>query len=313
MAANVETMMYVREKPWHGLGTRVEEAPTSADALRLAGLDWTVDRHDVHLPTGAVIPNYKANVRSSDRSVLGVVSDQYKIVQNADAFAFTDALIGGDVPVRYDTAGSLRGGRKIWLLAKLPDTEIVGDKTEPYLCFSNTHDGSGAIRVCMTPVRVVCNNTLNIALNGAKRAWSVRHTGDIQAKLHEARMCLDMANKYMDKLAVYADHLANKTVKDEEIAKILNEMFPVTEESTDREKQNAEKARTEYMVCYFAPDIAKFKGTAWGALNAMSDMVGHNAPRRQTANYWENNWGRIMDGHAMMDKMASLLAGVGAR
>ena len=313
MAANVESMMYVREKPWHGLGTRVEEAPTSADALRLAGLDWTVDRHDVHLPTGAVIPNYKANVRSSDGSVLGVVSDQYKIVQNADAFAFTDALIGGEVPVRYDTAGSLRGGRKIWLLAKLPDTEIVGDKTEPYLCFSNTHDGSGAIRVCMTPVRVVCNNTLNIALNGAKRSWSVRHTGDIQAKLHEARMCLDMANKYMDKLAVYADHLANKTVKDEEIAKILDEMFPVTEESTDREKQNAEKARTEYMVCYFAPDIAKFKGTAWGALNAMSDMVGHNAPRRQTANYWENNWGRIMDGHAMMDKMASLLAGVGAK
>lgn len=309
MAANVETMMYVREKPWHGLGTRVEEAPTSADALRLAGLDWTVDRHDVHLPTGAVIPNYKANVRSSDGSVLGVVSDQYKIVQNVDAFAFTDALIGGDVPVRYDTAGSLRGGRKIWLLAKLPDTEIVGDKTEPYLCFSNTHDGSGAIRVCMTPVRVVCNNTLNIALNGAKRSWSVRHTGDIQAKLHEARMCLDMANKYMDRLGEYADQMANKSVTDEQIAKILDEMFPVSEESSDREKKNAEKARTEYMICYFAPDIAKFRGTAWGALNAMSDMVGHNAPRRQTANYRENNWGRIMDGHAMMDKMASLLVG----
>ena len=312
MSANVETMMYVREKPWHGLGTRVEEAPTSVDALRLAGLDWTVERHDVHLPTGAIIPNYKANVRSNDGSVLGVVSDQYKIVQNADAFAFTDALIGGETPVRYDTAGSLRGGRKIWLLAKLPDTEIVGDKTEPYLCFSNTHDGSGAIRVCMTPVRVVCNNTLNIAMNGAKRAWSVRHTGDIQAKLHEARMCLDMANKYMDKLAVYADQMANRSVTDEQIAKILDEMFPATEDMSDREKRNAEKARTEYMVCYFAPDILKFKGTAWGALNAMSDMVGHNAPRRQTANYRENNWGRIMDGHAMMDKMASLLAGVNA-
>lgn len=313
MSANVETMMYVREKPWHGLGTRVEEAPTSVDALRLAGLDWTVERHDVHLPTGAIIPNYKANVRSNDGSVPGVVSDQYKIVQNADAFAFTDALIGGETPVRYDTAGSLRGGRKIWLLAKLPDTEIVGDKTEPYLCFSNTHDGSGAIRVCMTPVRVVCNNTLNIALNGAKRSWSVRHTGDIQAKLHEARMCLDMANKYMDRLGEYADQLANQTVKDEEIAKILDEMFPVTEDSSDREKKNAEKARTEYMICYFAPDIAKFKGTAWGALNAMSDMVGHNAPRRQTANYRENNWGRIMDGHAMLDKMASLLVGASAK
>ena len=250
-------------------------------------------------------------MRSSDGAVLGVVTDRYKIVQNVEAFAFTDSLIDGEV--HYETAGSLQGGKKIWLLAKLPDTEIVGDKTEPYLCFSNTHDGSGAIRVCMTPIRVVCNNTLNIALSGARRAWSVRHTGDIQTKLHEARMCLDMANKYMDKLAVYADQLANKTVKDEEIAKILDEMFPVTEESSAREKRNAEKARTEYMICYFAPDIAKFKGTAWGALNAMSDMVGHNAPRRQTANYWENNWGRIMDGHAMMDKMASLLVGAGAK
>ena len=193
------------------------------------------------------------------------------------------------------------------MLAKLPDTEIVGDKTEPYLCFSNTHDGSGAIRVCMTPIRVVCNNTLNFALGTAKRAWSVRHTGDIQAKLHEARMCLDMANKYMDHLAVYADQMANTTVTDDKIKAILEEMFPIAEDASDREKRNVKAVRDEYMICYFAPDILKFKGTAWGALNAMSDMVSHNAPRRQTANYRENNWGRIMDGHAMMDKMVSLL------
>ena len=126
-------------------------------------------------------------------------------------------------------------------------------------------------------------------------------------------MCLDMANKYMDKLAVYADQMANKTVTDEQIAKILDEMFPATEDMSEREKRNATKAREEYMICYFAPDILKFKGTAWGALNAMSDMVGHTAPRRMTSNYQENNWGRIMDGHAMMDKMSSLLAGVSAR
>lgn len=79
----------------------------------------------------------------------------------------------------------LLDGKKIWLLAKLPDSEICGDKTEPYVCFSNTHDGSGAVRVCMTPVRVVCNNTLNLALNTAQRAWSVRHVGDISTKLVE--------------------------------------------------------------------------------------------------------------------------------
>jgi phage/plasmid-like protein (TIGR03299 family) len=306
MAAEVESMMYVREKPWHGLGTMVETAPTSADALKLAGLDWRVDQRNIQVCGGAKIPNYKANVRDSDGRVLGVVTDRYKTVQNTEAFDFTDELIGGG-DVRYESAGSLLGGKKIWLLAKLPDTEILGDKTEPFLCFSNTHDGSGAIRVCMTPVRVVCNNTLNLALHSAKRAWSVRHTGDIQSKLHDARVCLEMANRYMEDLSEYADRLANTSVTDERIKEILDELFPVTDDSSEREKRNMETMKTEYMVCMLAPDILKFKNTAWGAINAMSDMVTHNAPRRQTKAYWENNWGRVMDGHILMDKMASML------
>lgn len=306
MPALVESMMYVREKPWHGLGTRVEEAPTSSDALRMAGLDWNVVQRNIQVCGGAKIQNYKANVRDSDGAVLGVVSERYKIVQNAEAFEFTDSLIGGDV--RYETAGSLNGGRKIWLLAKLPETEIVGDKTEPYLCFTNTHDGSGAIRVCMTPIRIVCNNTLNLALCSARRAWSVRHTGDMASKMHEARVCLEMACAYMDELGQTADRLANTTVSRDKLGEILDEMFPITEDSTDREKQNIQKLKDDYMVCYFAPDIMKFRGTAWGAVNAMSDMISHNAPRRKTANYRENNWGRIMDGHAMLDKFVSLVA-----
>lgn len=306
MPALVESMMYVREKPWHGLGTRVEEAPTSTDALRMAGLDWSVVQRNIQVCGGAKIKNYKANIRDSDGTVLGVVSDRYKIVQNAEAFEFTDSLIGGEV--RYETAGSLNGGRKIWLLARLPETEIAGDKTEPYICFTNTHDGSGAIRVCMTPIRVVCNNTLNLALGSARRAWSVRHTGDMASKMHEARVCLEMASAYMNDLSQTADRLANTTVTHDRLREILDEMFPVTEDSTDREKQNIQKLKNEYMVCYFAPDILKFRGTAWGAVNVMSDMISHNAPRRKTANYRENNWGRIMDGHAMLDKFVSLVA-----
>lgn len=305
MAALVENMMYVREKPWHGLGTRVDEAPTSAEALRLAGLDWTVEQRNIQICGGAKISNFKANVRSTDGRILGVVTERYKIVQNSEAFEFTDSLIGGEV--RYETAGSLNDGKKIWLLARLPETEIVGDKTEPYLCFSNTHDGSGAIRVCMTPIRVVCNNTLNLALDGAKRAWSVRHTGDMQSKMHEARICLEMASNYMDGLRRTAYRMANTTVTRDKLYKILDELFPVDEDSTDREKRSMQKLRNDYMICYFAPDILKFRGTAWGAVNAMSDMLSHNAPRRKTENYRENNWGRIMDGHAMLDKMTSLL------
>ena len=305
MAALVESMVYTREKPWHGLGTKVEEAPTSADALRLAGLDWRVEQKNIQLCGGSKVPGYKANVRSTDGKVLGVVSDRYRIVQNADAFEFTDSIIGGDV--RYETAGSLNGGKKIWLLAKLPETEIAGDKTEPYLCFSNTHDGSGAVRVCMTPIRVVCNNTLNLALDSAKRAWSVRHTGSLQSKMHEARSCLRIANRYMGALAEKADRMANTTITRDRLNRILDELFPVDEHTTEREKQNIKKLRDEYMVCYFAPDLVKFQDTAWGAYNAMSDMITHNAPLRKTENYRENNWGRLMDGHVMMDKMAALL------
>ena len=305
MAALVESMVYTREKPWHGLGPKVEEAPTSADALRLAGLDWRVEQKNIQLCGGSKVPGYKANVRSTDGKVLGVVSDRYRIVQNADAFEFTDSIIGGDV--RYETAGSLNGGKKIWLLAKLPETEIAGDRTEPYLCFSNTHDGSGAVRVCMTPIRVVCNNTLNLALDSAKRAWSVRHTGSLQSKMHEARACLRMANRYMGALAEKADRMANTTITRDQLNRILDELFPVDEHTTEREKQNIKKLRDEYMVCYFAPDLVKFRDTAWGAYNAMSDMITHNAPLRKTENYRENNWGRLMDGHVMMDKMTALL------
>ena len=130
MAANVETMFSVREKPWHGLGTIVAEAPASADALRLAGLDWSVVQEPIYTSFGGRVDGYKANVRSSDRKVLGVVSDRYKVVQNVDAFSFTDELLGKGV--RYETAGSLMGGRKVWLLARLPREYIIaGERISP--------------------------------------------------------------------------------------------------------------------------------------------------------------------------------------
>lgn len=303
MAHKIESLYYTREKPWHGLGTRVEEAPTSADALRLAGLDWKVEAKPVFTETGEVIQNYKANTRDSDGAVLGLVSDRYTICQNDEAFAFTDALVGGG-NVRYETAGSLSGGRRIWLLAKMPNAELAGDEVEPYMCFTNTHDGSGAIRVCMTPVRVVCNNTLNFALRTAKRSWSTKHTGKVTERIVEAEHALELAGKYMDGLAEYADRMANTPLRVDQIRSILDELFPATEEDSERVQETARRIKNEYMVCYFMPDLEKFRGTAWGALNAMADMVDHNAPKRQTQNYAENNWARIIDGHYLVDAMA---------
>ena len=185
MAANVETMFSVREKPWHGLGTVIANAPTSEEALRLAGLDWNVYQTDLVTDSGLAVLGYKANVRDSDDSVLGIVTDRYKIVQNHEAFQFTDALLGAGV--RYETAGSLQDGKKTWILAKMPNEYIVsGDQISPYLVFFNSHDGSGSIRCAITPIRVVCQNTLNLALSTAKRSWSAVHTQSVNDKMHEA-------------------------------------------------------------------------------------------------------------------------------
>jgi len=306
MSANVETMMYVREVPWHGLGTRVEVAPTSREALELAGLDWTIDSMPIFDAMGNEIKGYKANTRSTDKSVMGIVSSKYQIVQNSEAFDFTDNLVGEGIT--YETAGSLRGGRQIWLLGKMPERYIAGDKFEPYICFCNTHDGTGAVRACMTPVRVVCNNTLNMALEGAKRAWSTPHRGNVQAKLEEARQTLELADKYLVKLDEEADRLANAKMTEGEMHDVLDKMFVLPDEATDRQKKTAQDAKDQIIICTLRPDVAQFLNTKWGFLNAVSDYVGHSDPARRTKNFEENRWGNIIGGHWLLDKAMSLVA-----
>ena len=315
MAHNVETMFSAgRQKPWHYAETSevtklIQEAPTSKDALRYAGLDWEVLQTPVYMESGIEIPNYKANVRSTDNACLGIVTNRYQIVQNTEAFEFTDAIVGEteNGVVTYETAGSLCGGRKIWLLAKMPVQKVLDDDVEPYMFFSNSHDGSGAIKVGMTPIRIVCNNTLNMALAGAKRSWSTKHVGDMQSKLEEAKMCLSMADQYMKNLDIEADRLANATLYKEQIDEILDEMFPIDDKDTERKKQNVQSVKDNFYVAYFMPDILKFGESAWRAVNAMSDMVTHSTPKRNTASYEENRWGKIMDGHVMMDQFVQLV------
>ena len=309
MAANVENMFYVRNVPWHGLGTKVEEAPTSADALHLAGLGWCVEQTPVYTDAGIVIPGYKANRRDTDKAILGIVSDRYKIVQNHEAFEFTDAIVGEteDGVVKYETAGSLCGGKKIWLLAKMPTKKVLDDDIEPYMCFTNSHDGTGAIRIAMTPIRVVCQNTLNMALNTAKRQWSTKHMGNMQSKLEEAKLCLQLASEYMINLDEEADRLANATLYEEQIAEILEAMFPVDDNASDRKKNNIVQFKDAYWRAYNMPDIAKFKDSAWKAVNAMSDVVTHSTPKRNTSTYNENRWSKIIDGHAIFDQFCNVV------
>lgn len=307
MAANVETMFYTREKPWHGLGTRVEEAPTSSDALRLSGLDWQVIQAPIYTNMKEKVEGYKVNLRDTDRQVLGVVTDRYKIIQNREAFAFTDELLGAGV--RYETAGSLQNGKKVWLLARLPREFIIsGERISPYLIFSNTHDGSGAVRVAITPVRVVCNNTLNLALNTAKRSWSMIHTGDIKFKIQEAKDTLFMADKYMENLGQEFEKLRKQKMTDQQVKEYIDMLLPIEREASIIQIKNIRKLREDMKRRYYdAPDLKDIGNNAYRFINAVADFATHSEPLRRTANYQENLFMRTMDGNPMIDKAYQLV------
>lgn len=302
MAANVESMFYVRETPWHGLGTKVMEAPSSHDALVYAGLNWKVLQEPIYTEAEELIDGYKANVRDMDRKVLGVVTDRYKVIQNEEAFAFTDALLGEGV--RYETAGSLQGGKKVWMLAHLPHEYIIsGERISPYLLFSNTHDGSGAIKVALTPIRVVCNNTLNLALSGAKRSWSMIHTGNVQGKMQEARDTLFLAGKYMDSLGKEFETLRMKKLTDKQVLDYMEILLPVEDGSTPQQVRNMKRLQEDMKLRYFeAPDLQDVGKNAYRFVNAVSDFATHAEPLRKTANYRENLFARTMEGNPLIDK-----------
>ena len=308
MAANVETVISAREVPWHGLGRIVSEAPDSKEALELAGLDWEVIQKDIITVDGYnLIPGFKANVRSTDDKVLGIVTDRYKVVQNKEAFEFSDLLLGEGV--KYETAGSLQGGRRVWMLARLPHQYIInGEEITPYMVFTNSHNGSGAIRVAITPVRVVCSNTLNLALSSAKRCWSCNHVGDINGKLEDARNTLLYAGKYMSELGKSIEQLNQVKLNDAKIIEFINELIPESDNATFQQKRNILKLREDMKARYFhAPDLQGVGKNGYRFINAVSDFATHAKPLRERANYRDNLFAKTIDGHPMIDKAYQMI------
>ena len=307
MSANVESMFCVREMPWHGLGTRVMEAPNSKEALRLAGLDWKVIQEPLITGAGDMVEGYKANVRDTDNQVLGVVGDRYRIVQNEEAFAFTDELLG--YGVRYETAGSLQNGRKVWMLAHLPHEYIIaGEHISPYLLFSNSHDGSGAIKIAITPIRVVCNNTLNLALSTAKRSWSAIHTEGIRDKMNEAKHTLGLAGKYMEELGKEFEILRGKKLSDRQVNEYIEILLPIEESGSSQQIRNMKRLQEDMKMRYFdAPDLKDVGNNAYRFINAVSDFATHAEPLRKTKNYQENLFARTVDGNPLIDKAYQMM------
>lgn len=328
MAANVETMFYVGKTPWHGQGVEIKNAPTSEDAIRMAGLDWDVIPMPIYDGNGRELKGYKVNQRSSDGKNLGVVTDRYKVVQNREAFAFTDALLGEGV--KYETAGSLASGKRVWMLARMENTTLCEENIDPYLVFTNSHDGTGAIRVAISPIRVVCQNTLNLALSEASRHWSCAHKGDIQSKLDEARYTLANASHYMEALEEEFGELKLKRISESQVRNMTEKLLQIEFESLynktiktgkivdfkealsqQRSEEKLNKKRTEILNIYFdKPDLRETEHTAFRFVNAVSDYATHTNDHNQTRNYQENLFMKTVDGHPLIDTSYQLALAV---
>jgi phage/plasmid-like protein (TIGR03299 family) len=278
-------MFYAGTVPWHRLGTRVEEAVTGAEAIKLAGLDWKVEqrpllcdlRADGAVPTE--IPDRVANVRSDTGTYLGTVGKTYCPVQNRVLFDFADALL--QEGARFETAGALKDGRRVWALARLGENIKVGegDQIERYLCLANGHDGSLAFRVFLTGTRVVCANTLRAAMPNrfgkGHQAISLRHTTNVMQAVKEARKVLGIVTEQYGRVAELWRKLRGVTASEGAVSDYFAHLFPVDDKTERTEKRTKERIADLEWNFRRGRGAERAGQTWWGAYNAVTEHLSH--------------------------------------
>lgn len=274
--------MYANNPAWHGLGTIFDvdgnQAPDSEEAMRLAHLDWKVDLQPIHLRDGSLIPDHFATVRDDTKTTLGIVGTRYAVQQNAESFRFLDSLLQDGI-MRYESAMALRGGRTVVLLARMPSVDVIaeGDSTLRYVLFSTSHDGSGSICALPTSVRVVCANTLRVAL-ASDRGVRIRHSGDLSEKLQDARTYLSQFDQSFTDFRDKARVLATRRFSAEQARDYIATLFPVPDKkASDRIKSNSEQ-KVQAVRDAFRNErnnLASIEGTWWSLFNSVTETIDH--------------------------------------
>jgi len=284
--------IFVTGQPaWHGLGTVIDKAATSAEAITLAGLDWHVQQWPVFASDpiseeNISAPAYVANVRSDTKAVLGVVGEGYHVFQNKQAIDFFDAIVA-DKLAMFETAGAIKGGRKVWMLARIPKEYRAGsdDLIKPYVLLVNTHDGSMALRMIPTSVRVVCQNTLNLALNnaGSSEGIAIRHRPSLGERVKEAREKLGIIVARFDQFDEEMHAMLAKELTGKQVKSYFAGLLP--EPPTERGKKNRENALVTIHTNFESGEtnnLPGMRGTAWAAYNAVSQWADHQRQFRGT-------------------------------
>lgn len=293
------SMAYFGDTSWHGLGQKLDNPATAAEAIQAAGLDFNVDLKSLKTNDDLPVPQRKGVVRSDTNEVLGVVGNSYVPIQNAEAFQFLDTVVAGG-ELRYHTAGALGRGERIWMLAILPGHIRVNntdDITEKFLLLSNSHDASSALRVYFTPIRVVCANTLGAAERKSRgQGVSIVHKGDLGAKVRESQKILGLAGRFYDDVQIGVNRLANYQPSRQQLDQYFQELYP---DPLEGNKTRAANVRQELFRLFEegkGQDIPGIKHTAFAAFNAVTEYVDHMRPARgrndedRRSRRLESNW-----------------------
>lgn len=278
-------MAYANGIPWHGLGTQVEGLMTSKEALEKAHLEWMVTKQLVYqkMLDGSFrpIPSKYATVRSDNELPLGVVGEKYQVLDNVDAFAFFDEIVQEGLAM-YETCGSMKGGRVIWILAKLPNHVKIGEGDEviPYLLLTNTHDGSGSVKIMPTFIRVVCNNTLQMALGDGRKKrsiYNIRHTKNMFNKVDDAREAIGLINEDFEQTKEFYQNLMNVELTSEQIETYFIEAAKLSYNDDGELTTRSQNILTKLIqnMSHETNLVGDMKNTAWAAYNAFTFWVDH--------------------------------------
>ena len=291
----VEMFSAGREPVWHKLGQRTDTAVTSTTAIRMAGLDWNVTENELALVDASKdqsITSHKAIIRCDNKAVLGIVGKRYTPLQNEEAFQWLDSLVGEHLAI-YETAGSLHGGKVVWMMIRLPQelrVENTEDISHPYLLLCNSHDGSRALRVLNTTVRVVCNNTLTWALGrGEGKGLAIRHTESIKYRIQEARRTLGIARHRFEKTQQQMNALNRRQLTEKELVQYFQVVWPDNPEVEDTSRSKAVREQLQANFEAEAQTIPGIGGTAWAAYNAVSQFTDWQRPSRGRSDSQRDN------------------------
>ncbi len=287
------SMFYVGETPWHKLGTKLNHPATAKEAIQAAGLDYSVKLKPLKTVVNRKrieIPNHFATVRTDTGDILGVVGSRYEPIQNKDAFTFFDAIVGDDEAM-YHTAGVLGKGERIWILAKLPGYIRVNkeDIVNKYLLLTNSHDGSSLARAKLTPIRVVCNNTLSVALFGSEQEVRIRHTANAKVKLEEAHKLLGLTNHLYEQLDSIFNTMALKKITDKQLLDYVQTLIPSNPDAQYQTRnKNIREAILELHESGQGAELSR--GTLWGAFNAVTEFTDHVQHSKDSSKQLKSIW-----------------------